>query len=245
MVSRLPVKSALRKSAKAAAWLGAAALAGKLGESVFKKVSKKVDASIAESKNDALSEIKITVNRELEKFILECVIRWVLYISLIITAYIAAKAFNLRKDVLVSFVILGIYSFYLIKFSMICRWYLSFCRSNGFMIRPSKIIRAYLFNAVLEGVQRKKDGLPLHERLAMNFFGPGSDKIAGDITAKSLQSAEIKKEALARLGMWACGWIVYALVYEKLFLLAAGIDFKALWEPLIWPFHTLIKILAA
>lgn len=245
LAAKLPIKKALRKGTKAAAIVSSLVLAGRLGHTLIKKTGEKVDESVAEGKNNALSEIRTTVNKNLEKFIFECVLRWILYISLIMLAYLVSKAFNLRKDILVAFVILGIYSFYLIKFSRAFSWYISFCKANGWMFNPLRIIRAYLHKAVLDRVQREIDGLSLLDRLAMNFFGPSSDKIAEDITRRSLQSNELMREAMTRIGMMLCGWIIYALIYEKLFLFVTGIDFNAVWEPLIWPFHILVKILAA
>lgn len=241
VAARMPAKGALSKGAKAAALLGAIALAGKLGQSLIRK---KVDKSVNEGKNNALSEVKTAVNKNIEKFILECVLRWLTYLFLIALAYLVAVSLNLRKDVLIAFVILGIYSFYVVKAARVFRWYISFLRENGVIFNPIKIIRAYLRRAILDRIQRSRAGLPLHEKLAMDFFGPASDKIADDIASSSMESIELRREAFARMGMWIGGWIVYALVYEKLFLLVTGIDFKSAWEPIIWPFYALIKILA-
>lgn len=241
----LPDKSAFRKGTKTAAILSSIVLAGKLGNVLFKKVGKRVNDSIAESKKNALSEIQTSVNKNLDKFILGCVIRWLTYLSLIMLAYITAISFNLRKDILVAFVILGIYSFYMIKSIRAFMWYITFCRENGLMFNPVKIMRAYLHRAILDRIELTRENLPLPSRLAMSFFGPTNDKIARDITIHSMESTELRREALTRIGMWICGWIIYALIYEKLFLLVTDIDFKAIWEPVIWPFYMLIKILSA
>lgn len=244
LAARLPDRSDIRKGTKVAAIVSLAALLFKGGHTLYKKAGKTVEDDVAESKINALEEVRLTVKKSLEKFIFECVFRWIIYISLVMCAYILARAFNLRKDILVAFVILGIYSFYVIKTIRICGWYISFCRSNGLMFNPVRIIRAYLHKAVLDRVQRTREGLSLPARLAMNFFGPTSDKIARDITLRSMESAELRREAITRIGMWICGWIIYALVYEKLFLFVTDIDFKAIWEPMIWPFYMLVKVLS-
>ena len=234
-------KRAIAKGAKAVALLGALALAGKLGQTVIRK---KVEDSVIQGKNTAVNEVKNTVNKNIEKFILECVIRWFTYLFLIALAYLLAVSFNLRKDILIAFVILGIYSFYLVKAARVLGWYVSFVKENGLIFHPIKIIRAYLRRAILDRVQRSRAGLPLHEKLALDFFGPASEKIADDIASSSLGSLELRREAFARIGMWIGGWVVYALIYEKLFLLVTGIDFKFAWEPIIWPFYALVKILS-
>lgn len=244
LITKLPENKAIRQGTKSAALLCSFALVCKLGKGVYKKINKKVDDAIVESKEDAQREIEITVKRELEKFVLECVIRWLSYIALIMIAYIVARAFNLRRDVLIAFVILGIYAFYIIKSYRVCSWYVSFCRKNGLMFNPLKILRAYLRRAVQDNMQRVLDGLSLPEKLALNFFGPKSDKIASEITDASMQSSALRKGAIARIAMWVCGWIVYLLVYEKLFLLVAGLDFKSVWASIVWPFSVLIKILS-
>lgn len=241
VASALPDKAALRKGTKAAAILSTIVVAGKLGHDLYKKVDKKVNVSVDESKNNALTEIKITINKNLEKFIFECVFRWIIYIALIFFAYVAAKYFHLRKDVLVAFVILGIYSFYAIKIMRMLHWYVSFCSINGLMFNPARIIRAYLHKSILARVKSVRDGLSFPDRLALNFFGPDNEKIASDITDSSLHSADLKWEAITRLGMWACGWLIYSLIYEKLFLVVTGIDFNAFWEPFLWPFHIFLN----
>lgn len=242
--TRIRAKNPFCKNTKAAGLFCTIPLAGKLGHVLLKKVGKKVNDAVTESKNNAVADVKSAVNRELEKFILDCILRWVLYLSMILVAYRTAMTFHLRKDVLVAFVILGIYSFYALKAIRACRWYLSFCRTNGLMFNPVHIMRAYLRNAILDRVQRTRQGLSLFARLAMNFFGPSSDQIASDITERTMQSPELRREAIARVAMWIGGWIIYALIYEKLFLLVTGIDFNAIWQPIIWPFQMVLTILS-
>lgn len=244
MAAMLPDASTLRKGTKAAAVVSTVALLGKLAHTAYKKAGKKTDDVIAEKKCDAVEEVKTTINKSLEKFIFECLFRWLIYLSLIVLAYAIGGIFNLRKDILVAFVVLGIDVFCLIKLiNMLC-WYCSFCRENGFMYHPREIIRAYLKKAILDRVQRTKEGLFLPVRLVLNFFGPNNDKLAGDITELSMKSTDLKREAWTRIGMWLGGFIIYCLVYRNLFLFVTGIDFNAVWEPFIWPFYVLIKILS-
>lgn len=243
--AKMPDMKVLRKGAKAAVIVSSILAAGKMGRTLLKKVGENVEHAVDEGKKKALDEIRNAINKNLEKLILECVLRWRLYLGLILIAYITARVFNLRNDVLVALVILGIYSFYVIKLFRMCRWYASCLRQNGWMLNPIDIMKAYLRKAILDQVQLRIAGLSLSDRLAMNFFGPDNNKIANDLTEVSLQSGTLKREAITRLGMWACGWIVYALIYNKLFLLVTGIDFNAIWEPLIWPVQTLLKILSA
>lgn len=242
VAARLTRAKTLGKGATVAALLCSLVAAGKYGHAYIKK---KVNDSVEKGKQEALTEIKATVNRELGKFIFECVLRWLVYLLLILLAWFIAKILNFHKDVLIAFVLLGIYAVYVIKSVRVFRWYLSFCRQNGFMLKPARIIRAYLHKAIQDRVQRRIAGLSLPERLAMNFFGPNSDKISRDLANGSMESADLRREAVARLGMWLCGWLIYALIYNRLFLFVTDIDFKAFWQPVLWPFHMIYKILAA
>lgn len=243
--AKIPAKRILARGTKAAALLSSAVVAGQLGHKLIKTIGKRVNDTVAENEDRAMVQLKKEVNKNLEKFIFDCVLRWLTYLSLTMTAYGAARLFNLRKDMLVAFVILGIYAFYLIKFARICHWYLAFCRANGWMFNPAHILRAYLYNAILDRVKKTVQGLSLPARLAMNFFGPSSAQIAMNITNRSLNSQALRLEAITRAGMWLGGWIIYTLVYEKLFLLVTDIDFKSVWEPVVWPFYMLKTIVSA
>lgn len=244
LINKLPDKRTICKNSKGAAILCSIALAGKLCHVLITKYGKKaVIASVNEKKNEAIPEIIISVNKELGKFVFECVFRWISYLSLIILAHITVKSFGLNNDTIVAFSILCIYSFYVIKLARICRWYISFCKINGLMFNPIKIIKTYLNKAILDEVGRTINGLSLLQKFALNFFGPKSDEIARDLTNCSMNSNDLRKSVICRIGMLILGWIIYLLFYEKLFLLVTNIDFKAFWEPIVWPFHILVKIM--
>lgn len=238
-----PEKTSLGKSAATAATAICAVLVtGKIG---WNWLRKKVIQEIEQRKEKSPEEVKAAVNQELESFIKDSAIRWLIYLALILLAYLVATTFNLRKDVLVTFVILGIYSFYLLKAFVMFHWYRSFCKVQKRLIfNPRQMIRAYLRSAIRERVDSIKNQLPRYQRLAMDFFGPANDKLASEIADTSLGSDELKREAFARLGVWGCGCLIYWLIYRQLFLFVTHIEFNAFWEPLIWPFHVLLSILS-
>lgn len=247
-ISGEPVKSSgkglLKKGTGAVAIISTIALAKKYGPHLIKKIKEKVHCSVNKNVEAGVYELKKQIKERLEKFIVVCAARWFTYIGLIMCAYFIAQGFNLRKDVLVAIVILGIYTFYVIKSIRMAKWYFSLCRENGWIFNPIELLKTYVNKAILDEVQRKMSGLSIPSRLVMNFFGPSNAAIAGNIEDLGLSSAELRVDAIARIVMWLFGWGIYILVYEKLFLYATGVDFNAVWEPFVWPFHVMKTVLA-
>lgn len=248
-ISGEPVKSSgkglFKKGTGAVAIISTIALAKKYGPDLIKKIKDKVHGSVNKNVEAGVSEFKKQIKERLEKFILICAARWFAYIGMIMCACFIAQGFNLRKDVLVAIVVLGIYAFYVIKGIRMAKWYYSLCRENGWIINPVVLLKTYVNKAILDEVQRKIAGLSVPSRMAMSFFGPSNAVIADNIAELGLSSSELRIDALARIVMWLFGWGIYLLVYEKLFLYATGVDFNAVWEPFVWPFYVLKTVLAA